>query len=145
MKCPRCKPVGPQAGPYRGAAPAQRPDLVAEPHAAGITLDRCRVCAGVYLDHGELGRIESWDREHGKRRVQPVDFVRRAYEQAIRPDTGDVADEPVALDCPACDEVMFEREWSIGTLIRVDVCLECRGVWLDPGELETLEGLFGRA
>lgn len=107
-------------------------------------MDRCSLCTGAFLDHGELGKIESWARQHGKRSVRQVDFVRRAYEQAIRPETGDPTAEPVALDCPACGEIMFEREWSIGTMVRVDVCLECRGVWLDPGELETLEGMFGR-
>jgi Zn-finger nucleic acid-binding protein len=144
VKCPRCRPQGGDGGPYRVAVVGQRPALVPEQHPSGITLDRCSLCAGAFLEHGELGKIESWDREHGKRRVRQVDFVRRAYEQAIRPETGDPTDEPVALDCPACGEVMFEREWSIGTMVRVDVCLECRGVWLDPGELETLEGLFGR-
>ncbi len=120
-----------------------RPPLAAEAHPSGITLDRCASCGGVYLDHGELGRIESFDREHGKRVVRAIDFVRRAYEQAIRPQSGDEVDAPVALDCPACGEVMFEREWGIGTMVRVDVCLGCRGVWLDSNELETLEGLFG--
>jgi hypothetical protein len=27
-----------------------------------------------------------------------------------------------------------------GTLVFVDVCIDCRGVWLDGGELETLGG-----
>ena len=38
---------------------------------------------------------------------------------------------------------MIEREWSIGTLVFVDVCLECRGVWVDGGELEALLLSFG--
>jgi Zn-finger nucleic acid-binding protein len=39
---------------------------------------------------------------------------------------------------------MFPREWSIGTLVMVDVCINCRGVWLDAGELRTLELIYGR-
>ena len=39
------------------------------------------------------------------------------------------------LKCPKCQLVMREREQ--GNVI-VDICPQCRGVWLDAGELEKL-------
>jgi Zn-finger nucleic acid-binding protein len=39
------------------------------------------------------------------------------------------------LQCPRCDVPIREREK--GDVI-IDVCPQCRGVWLDPGELERL-------
>jgi predicted RNA-binding Zn-ribbon protein involved in translation (DUF1610 family) len=45
-----------------------------------------------------------------------------------------------AITCPSCGEETTRRQWGIGTLVYVDVCIECRGVWLDVGELDQLEG-----
>ena len=39
------------------------------------------------------------------------------------------------LQCPKCRVPMREREQ--GNVI-IDICPQCRGVWLDPGELEKL-------
>lgn len=40
-----------------------------------------------------------------------------------------------ALDCPVC-HAPFKEVINEGVLI--DVCTECRGVWLDRGELDKL-------
>lgn len=46
------------------------------------------------------------------------------------------------LTCPVCQGAMREvnREG-----ILIDVCTQCRGVWLDRGELEKLAGLMSAA
>ena len=46
------------------------------------------------------------------------------------------------LTCPVCQGAMKEVERQ-GVLI--DTCTQCRGVWLDRGELEKLAGAFGGA
>ena len=46
------------------------------------------------------------------------------------------------LNCPVCQGAMREVERQ-GVLI--DTCTQCRGVWLDRGELEKLAGVMGRA
>lgn len=40
-----------------------------------------------------------------------------------------------AINCPVCHAV-FKEVVNEGVLI--DVCTECRGIWLDRGELEKL-------
>lgn len=149
MYCPRCK-LGSkeQSGPYRKVEErSERPALHREKHASGMELDRCPSCGGVWLDPGELERLEAYAREH-KKNIDPyakaVDQVRRAFAHAHRPisSTPEEAPEPDILSCPACDGPMLPREWSIGTLVDVDICLECRGIWLDPGELDILERIF---
>ncbi len=40
-----------------------------------------------------------------------------------------------AIDCPVC-HAPFKEVVNEGVLI--DVCTECRGIWLDRGELEKL-------
>jgi uncharacterized protein len=39
------------------------------------------------------------------------------------------------MQCPKCRVMMREREKGD---ITIDICPQCRGVWLDPGELEKL-------
>jgi Zn-finger nucleic acid-binding protein len=153
MRCPHCLEQTRADGPYRdgGAAITQKRLLEREQHPAGFEIDRCPSCLGAFLDHGELERMENAGRGKGRPKPSAIDFVRRAYEHGRRVSGAASEPEREALDCPRCLEVqpeadmiiMFEREWSIGTMVHVDVCLECRGVWLDPGELETLEDIFG--
>ncbi|MEK3733347.1 MULTISPECIES: zf-TFIIB domain-containing protein [Paenibacillus] len=40
------------------------------------------------------------------------------------------------MKCPVCDDVRMREVEKNGVLI--DVCPECKGVWLDRGELEKL-------
>jgi Zn-finger nucleic acid-binding protein len=131
---------------YREAADRreERPDLVTELHPVGFELERCPVCRGTFLDAGELERLESAGERRGRwAESERAGLVTRAFAQARRPEDGSVEAERPPLDCPKCDGTMFEREWSIGTMVRVDVCIDCRGVWLDEGELETLARLYG--
>ena len=39
------------------------------------------------------------------------------------------------MDCPACRNAMITLEFNE---VEVDHCLECKGIWLDSGELEIL-------
>lgn len=42
------------------------------------------------------------------------------------------------MNCPHCtDEVLIALEYS---QVEVDYCTECKGIWLDSGELELLLG-----
>ena len=52
-----------------------------------------------------------------------------------------------SLECPKCDGKLVETNYET---IKIDVCNECTGVWLDAGELaqivekDTEHGWFGR-
>lgn len=98
----------------------------------------------MWLDAGELEAIEI----HGRSVERPLGFspildrLKRSYQNAHRPESASSEDEPPPLACPKCGEPMFPREWSIGTLVIVDVCIDCRGVWLEGEELSTLERLY---
>lgn len=39
------------------------------------------------------------------------------------------------MDCPACEKAMITAELHE---VEVDYCPQCRGIWLDAGELEIL-------
>lgn len=42
---------------------------------------------------------------------------------------------PAGITCPRDGTELEEKTFES---VRVDVCLTCRGIWLDPGELEQL-------
>ena len=64
------------------------------------------------------------DEEWKRARRAELNVERAAKDEAAR-----------HLHCPRCEGHLVEREFHH---VRVDVCQDCRGVWLDHGELELL-------
>lgn len=125
MNCPRCT-NDPRVSAYRGEVRTASASSVLseEVHPAGVRVARCRSCRGAFVAHEDLVKIES----HGREKRGRALFSGAA---------GRTWDPPTeAIACPSCFSETTRREWSIGTLLFVDVCVECRGVWLDGGELE---------
>jgi len=48
------------------------------------------------------------------------------------------ARESETLSCPRCLSRLFHFEYP-QTLVRVDMCKECRGLWLDGGEFTEIK------
>jgi Zn-finger nucleic acid-binding protein len=45
--------------------------------------------------------------------------------------------EPTDRPCPGCDRALVEVRYA-ETSVRIDCCPICEGIWLDPGEFETI-------
>lgn len=131
MNCPRCQRRPPRGeGPYRSAVPSPVPVAMAERlHAeTKLPLHVCPACFGVFASDATLRAIDAIGYER-RSKVGALEMMRRG----AAPPTSKVR-------CPACDGETTRKEWSFNTLVFVDVCIECRGVWLDAGELEAIEG-----
>ncbi len=119
--------------------PLDSAELLTRTYEADIQVDLCPTCRGIFLDHGELERIQKTvQRDHSALLAQVPDTVSKAFElarQQQRPD----------LTCPKCAGSMGKQEHGDCSQILVDVCSACRGVWLDAGELEALEAFFEQA
>ena len=94
-----------------------------------IYIDFCPKCQGVWLDHGELKKLIK-DRKLSDYLTEHIGTQSKSK-----------------LVCPRCGGLM---DIESADDIEVDVCLPCRGVWLDRGELEDLrskvkEGFEGDA
>lgn len=145
MDCPRCK-TEIKNDPYRAANAEhiRREALERVAHAAGVEIDHCKGCGGTFLDHGELEKIQIAARKTTSKIQAPSREQRvwaraqsHAYVVGQEP-----REEPAPLVCPACGGEMAERDWGFGSEVTIDTCIECRGVWLDFGELEALEDVF---
>lgn len=79
------------------------------------------------------------------------EYFRRQEQELIekmRAKLASEATEASALQCPKCDGNLVESDFEN---IKIDVCNNCHGVWLDAGELARVvnhdknnSGWFGR-
>ena len=106
---------------------------------AGEDDPSCRSCGGMWLDRGELERIEStMERDYSEELARLPDMAGQAYEQAMQSKLPELA-------CPKCDTALEQRQYGYASQIMVDSCPQCGGVWLDKGELQALEIFFERS
>ena len=89
-----------------------------------VNLDYCHSCGGIWLDSGELERLE--------KTIEPTFFEIRKI-----PDT---TEQQAKLVCPCCgdhpalEKVVHPRDHKVV----MDYCTGCKGLWLDTGEIEAI-------
>ena len=88
-----------------------------------IEVDRCPACKGLFLDRGELKGLMS------KKQGNSADTF--AFSA-----TSDEMDT-VAAYCPHCQQKMAPG-YGPGK-IRIDLCKTCKSIFLDQGELASLQ------
>jgi Zn-finger nucleic acid-binding protein len=113
--------------------------LTSARYEADIQVDECAKCRGIWLDAGELQRIESTkERDYSEELKRIPDHVARAYEMARQRSQKERM-------CPSCGKTLERREYGYCSRITVDSCPGCQGLWLDRGELSALEVFFEAA
>jgi Zn-finger nucleic acid-binding protein len=106
-------------------------------HLAGVELDVCGKCQGVWLDKGELEAIEKKVAdevvvEDDSLKLPELDF---SFSRRMQADFK-------SIDCPRCGAGMETREYDKVARVVVDVCPKGCGMWLDRNELGSLEAFF---
>ena len=90
-----------------------------------LTIDACeRACGGIWFDARELERVDD-----------PSDTLGEALLD-IPYDSRCAVDLSRKRQCPRCSpQVMARHFYSVKRRVVVDECPQCRGHWLDRGEL----------
>ena len=83
----------------------------------GVRLDVCEECAGVWHDGGELQRL-----------IEVADDELHLLDVSL----------PSERLCPRCLRAMFVFNFP-RTIINVEMCGHCRGLWLDSQETERIK------
>ncbi len=91
---------------------------------AGVEVDHCPSCGGLWLDRGELEKL-------GTRSAEELTDLKKIL--GVDPKVPPVPDD-TTIHCPACDGKL--REVRFGNIL-IDFCDSCRGLWLDKGELDS--------
>ena len=78
-----------------------------------VHLDRCPKCKGIWFDHKELEKL----------------FAAASKDLTVQPDARELG-----LICPHCGKSLLTFSYP-QTLVKVDMCRKCKGIWLDMGEL----------
>ena len=81
-----------------------------------LELDRCPDCKGLWFDQHELD-----------------DVMVTAIDDLVVPPEASTADR----ECPVCHKKMFAFYYP-QTVVTVDMCKKCKGMWLDAGELKEI-------
>jgi Zn-finger nucleic acid-binding protein len=100
-----------------------------------VAIDVCTDCKGVWLDRGEFEELE----EHLSELVQSDDPAYAERAQALFDDLDLGATHRAS--CPKCrGALVAELEGGV----RAEYCQDCRGTWLDSGDLTRVVGVSRR-
>jgi len=101
---------------------------------AGIVLDKCHRCDGIWCDRGEMKRLGDANLS-GAEEILERKYGDPAFKQ------GSVGDY---MRCPRCEDARlqgYSYTYTDGTHpVRIDRCERCFGIWLDKGELDAIIG-----
>ncbi|MFZ1806831.1 MAG: zf-TFIIB domain-containing protein [Cyclobacteriaceae bacterium] len=119
--------------------PIDQSQLVSKIYEESFEVDICPTCEGVWLDKGELSKIQDiqlndYTTELGK--IQ--DYVGKSILMAKSKNA-----DPI--NCPVCEIELERREYGYGSQVMIDSCVNGHGVWLDKGELKDLEVFYERS
>jgi len=93
--------------------------------AAGISVDRCRSCGGLWLDAMELEKVVA-----AKGTARTIDLgtpVENPEDMSVLP-----------LKCPRDHEPLILMTGQDQSHIRYDACTVCGGAFFDAGELKDM-------
>lgn len=99
-----------------------------------VQIDRCPECSGVWLEKGELEALQELAAATGEELDAPNE-VNLAFSMAKE------KERPVGT-CPVCEAELDRSEYLRGSQVLAEVCAQGHGLWLDAGELITLEAFF---
>jgi len=95
-------------------------------HAAGIVVDGCRTCGGLWLDAGEMQHLAN--QPAGLRTVARLFSPEGEWDLVVR-----------KRCCPRCRAPLIPFEFPSMRGVQLDRCDTCHGIWLDHGEALQLE------
>jgi len=112
-----------------------------------VEVDQCPKCNGIWLDKGELARIEQ-SRENDYKEViknstqaDKIDgFIEMTNNAPL--EVTSRSTEKHALNCPSCGDTLYKKEHGFFSKVMIDSCIKCNGIWFDKGELQAIEIFF---
>lgn len=108
----------------------------------GLYLWRCAYCGGVLAEQGKLPRIFVRQEKGFTERVERIASLIRAEAKKKRPNFSLMFTVGHERRCPRCGKPMAHKFYSYAYHVEIDGCAECKVIWFDADELETLQHLI---
>ena len=119
--------------------PMEGQTLVAGEYETEIVVETCPECGGVWLEAGELERIQdTLERDYSEDLGQMPETIGLSFAMGRERHGPD-------RDCPRCSRPMERKPYGFGSQVLMSACPHCEGIWLDARELESLEVFFERS
>ncbi len=135
--CPECgapiEPVVALSGSVHACPRCEKP--LQAVMIAGIDLEECRDCGGIWLDAASFEQICA-DRE-----MQEKAAIYPAPPRSPAPEGTAGRPQRYYVPCPVCGELMNRKNFADCSGIVVDVC-KAHGLWLDRLELQQIVGFI---
>ncbi len=90
--------------------------LTKKAKAQDFTLEVCPRCKGIWFDRTELEEFLS-------SAIKGLSVPKKAFKETIL--------------CPKCGRPLYLFQYP-QTIVNIDMCKKCRGLWLDAGEFKEL-------
>jgi len=89
-----------------------------------LNIDYCSSCGGIWLDNGELTRLE--------KTIEPTFYEIRKIPS--------IQKQNEVLICPSCSnsQKLLKAQHFRDKHVIIDYCPVCKGIWLDTGEIEAI-------
>ncbi len=102
-------------------------------------IDKCSKCEGVWLDKGELEKIQNTKINNYKNEIKKAsNQAANAYKLALDKSKKEG-------NCPICDTTLERKEYGYASQILIDSCVKGHGIWLDKNELKSLEIFYEKS
>ncbi len=119
--------------------PIDSTPMIRRVYEESIEIDECPSCEGVWLDKGELEKLQDIQINDYKAELKLIpDYVGKSI--LLSRSKG-----RKAMNCPVCARELERREYGFSSQVMIDSCVNGHGVWLDKGELKDLEIFYERS
>ncbi|MGD9380524.1 MAG: zinc metalloprotease HtpX [candidate division WOR-3 bacterium] len=108
----------------------------------GLYVWRCAYCNGILAEQGKLPRIFVREDKGFTPGVQRLATVIKKETMTKQPHFNLLLDAIHKRRCPKCGKTMNHKFYSYAYHVEIDRCSECKVIWFDADELETLQCLI---
>ncbi len=108
----------------------------------GLYLWRCAYCDGILAEQNKLPRIFVREEKGFTERVRRIASLIQEESKLKHPRFSLLLNSISERRCPRCGKSMAHKFYSYAYHVEIDECKECKVIWFDADEIETLQCLI---
>ena len=106
--------------------PTSKIDDLQSIHIGNVIVDSCPECKGFWFDNDELRKVKDI-------KINDANW----FDIDLWKDESKFSGVKSSKVCPKCANALYKINYG-GSDVEIDVCKNCKGIWLDRGEFEKI-------